>query len=358
MQVVATLKDVALRAGVSIKTVSNVVNDQPNVAPATRVRVLAAIGEMKYRPNLPARHLRKGNVGVLALAVPDLSNPYFSDVGNAIVVAAASHSYTVLLDHTGGKRASEVLVADGLRPHLIDGVILSPMALEMNDLRADHVGAPIVLLGERLIGAPWDHVVIDNVAAARTATSHLLNIGRRRIAAIGVHRNLEGETSRLRLQGFSEALSEAGLKGNPQLLVPAPGFRRADGAQAHRSDGAHAMRRLLMLDDPPDAVFCFNDLLALGAMRALHEEGYRVPEDVAVIGFDDLEEAAFAVPSLSTISPSKEEIGQLAVSLLIDRIQGSRTGPPERIAPSFRLIVRESTMASLSTPGSMRKSTG
>ena len=333
--VAATLKDVAAHAGVSIKTVSNVVHDHPRVAVQTRERVRAAIEALNYRPNLSARHLRKARVGVLALAIPDLANTYFSDIGNAVIAAAAAHSYTVLLDHTGGDRGNEILVVNGLRPHLIDGVILSPLALEMDDLWPNHVGVPIVLLGEQLFSAPWDHIVIDNVAAARAATAHLLRLGRRRIAAIGVREASTGETARLRLHGYAEALAEAGRAVDPHLLAPVKSF--------HRADGARAMRQLLALDHPPDAVFCFNDLLALGAMRALHEAGCHVPDDVAVVGFDDIEEGRFATPTLTTISPDKEEIGRVAVSLLLERSRGTRTGPPECIEPPFRLIVREST---------------
>jgi DNA-binding LacI/PurR family transcriptional regulator len=175
----ATLKDVAAHSGVSIKTVSNVVHDHPRVAAQTHERVRAAIEALNYRPNLSARHLRKARVGVLALAIPDLANTYFSDIGNAVIAAAAAHAYTVLLDHTGGDRANEILVANGLRPHLIGGVILSPPAVQMADLQARHVGVPIVLLGKLLFSAPWDHRVIGNVSAARTATAQLLHLGRR-----------------------------------------------------------------------------------------------------------------------------------------------------------------------------------
>src|SRR5690348_14829376 len=132
----ATLKDVAQHAGVSIKTVSNVVHNHPAIAPSTRERVRAAIETLNYRPNLGARHLRRGRVGVLALAIPDLSNSYFSDIGNAIIASAAERDYTVLIDHTGGDREKEALVAGGLRPHLIDGLILSSLALELDDLRS------------------------------------------------------------------------------------------------------------------------------------------------------------------------------------------------------------------------------
>ncbi|MBV9279298.1 MAG: LacI family DNA-binding transcriptional regulator [Chloroflexi bacterium] len=342
-----TLKDVADRAGVSIKTVSNVVNGHPAVSAKTRLRVQAVLEELDYHPNLSARHLRRSQVGVVALAIPDLSNAYFADIGNSVIAAARARGYTVLLDHTAGDRAQELLVANGLRPHLIDGVIVSPQGLEAHDLQSIRERVPIVLLGERLLDTPWDHIVIDNVAAARAAAFHLVSLGRRRVAAIGVPKDTVGETSRLRLRGFTEALTQAGLPVESDLLVPAAGIRRGDGSQGHRADGAYAMRRLLALATPPDAVFCFNDLLALGAIRALHDAGYRVPDDVAVIGFDDVEEGLYATPSLTTIAPSKEEIGQLAVSLLIDRIQGLRTGGPETVQPSFRLVVRESTVGAL-----------
>ena len=332
----STLKDVAAQAGVSMMTVSSVVNGRPHVAPQTRERVRAALTALNYRPNVSARHLRNARVGVLALAIPDLTNPVFADIGNAVVTAAAAQSYTVLLDHTRGERESEARVVHGLRPHMIDGIILSPLALDMDDIDAQRLPVPIVLLGERLFGAPCDHIVIDNVAAAREATAHLLSLGRLRIAAIGMQTDTTDDSLRLRRQGYAEALAQAGLQFDPELVVPTN--------LVHRADGAHAMRQLLALDKPPDAVFCYNDLLALGAMRALDEAGYRVPEDVAVVGFDDIEEGAFATPSLTTISPATEEIGRLAVSLLLARIRGTRTGPPERIEPPFHLVIRESTV--------------
>jgi DNA-binding LacI/PurR family transcriptional regulator len=331
-----TLKDVAARAGVSAMTVSSVVNGRPHVAPRTLERVRAALAALNYQPNLSARHLRNARVGLLALAIPDLVNPVFADIGNAVVAAAAAYSYTVLLDHTGGERLNESRVVHGLRPHLIDGVILSPLALEMADIAPERVAVPMVLLGERLFGAPCDHVVVDNVAAARLATEHLVGLGRRRIAAIGLQAETTDDSLRLRLQGYAEALTAAGQRLDAALIVPT--------AEVHRADGAQAMRRLLALDRPPDAVFCYNDLLAMGALRALDEAGYRVPDDVAVVGFDNIEEGEYATPSLTTIAPDKAEIGRLAVALLLARIDGTRSGPPERIEPACTMIVRESTV--------------
>ncbi len=183
-----------------------------------------------------------------------------------------------------------------------------------------------------------DHLANSNVAAARLATNHLLDLGRRRIAAIGNLGALSiasGAGSLRRLHGYTQALAEAGLPLDAQFIIQVESYSRLNGARA--------MQQLLALDHPPDAVFCFNDLLALGAMRALHEAGRRIPDDVAVIGFDDIEEACFAIPSLTTIAPDKEKIGELAVSFLLGRIDGTRTSQPDRVEVPFRLIVREST---------------
>ncbi len=334
----ATLKDVALKAGVSIKTVSNVIHGNVPVKEEKRQRVMAAVEELHYQPNLPARFLRKGRVDVIALAIPDLSNSYFSDIGDAVIDAASASSYTVLIDHTRGERTNESLVIHGLRPHLIDGVILSPAALELEDFQTLPVNIPLVLLGERFLDVPdvpYDHIGIDNVAAARVATSHLIEMGRRRIAAIGAHEVPPGEISHLRLRGYTEALAAAHLPFDPQLVVQARSY--------HRADGEGAACQLLKLEQLPDAIFCFNDLLALGVLRALHEAGLRVPEDVAVVGFDDIEDGRYSIPSLTTIRPDKKRIGELAVAFLLKRIDSTCTDPAERVDVPFQLIIREST---------------
>jgi DNA-binding LacI/PurR family transcriptional regulator len=192
-------------------------------------------------------------------------------------------------------------------------------------------------LGERFFGSPFDHVIIDNAAAAHLATRHLLSLGRRRIAAIGVaEHSSRSEAPVLREQGFLQALREAGQEMDPDLLVPVdPPWGRANGAEA--------MRYLLSLKHPPDAVFCFNDLLALGAMSVLHEAGLHIPENVAVVGVDDIEDGRYATPTLTTIAPDKEEMSRLAVSLLLGRIKGTRQQLPERIEVPFDLRVRKST---------------
>ncbi|WP_433201242.1 LacI family DNA-binding transcriptional regulator [Dactylosporangium sp. CS-047395] len=326
-----SLKHVAERAGVSVKTVSNVVNGYPHIRPETRARVEAAIEALDYRPNLSARNLRQGRTGLIALAVPELDNPYFAELTRHVVTAAAAHHWTVLIDHTDGDPAREREVAAGIRDHLVDGLIFSPLALSGAELTG---GTPTVLLGERVGAAGADHVAVDNVAAAREATAYLASLGRRRIAALGVQHTAEGVSARLRLQGYQNALADAGLPADPALLAPAERW--------HRADGAAAMRALLAAGERPDAVFCFNDALALGALRALHEAGLRVPRDVAVAGFDGIDDGRFSIPTLTTVEPDIARLATLAVQLLAERITGAADHPPRECLVPHRLTRRES----------------
>ena len=328
------LKDVAQRANVSVKTVSNVVNGYVHVRPETRARVEQAIAELDYRPNLSARNLRKGRTGLIALAVPELDIPYFAELARHVMTAAAEHGWTVLIDQTGGASEQERMVAAGIRDHLIDGLIFSPLALAAADFASSSATIPMVLLGERVDHGSSDHVVIDNVAAARRMTTHLVTTGRTRIAAIGAQHTARGASARLRLQGYRAALHSAGLPYDEKLVAPA--------ARWHRADGAATMRAMLESGVRPDAVFCFNDTLALGALRALHESGVRVPDDIALAGFDDIEDGHFSIPSLTTISPNKEQIARLAVNLLAERIAGDPDMISREVQAEYRLQIRES----------------
>jgi DNA-binding LacI/PurR family transcriptional regulator len=330
-----SLKHVAARAGVSVKTVSNVVNGYVHVTEATRTRVQKAIDELNYRPNLAARNLRQGRSDVIALALPELDLPYFAELARSVIKYAETKGWTVLIDQTDGLVDREQLVLEGIRGRLIDGLIFSPIALGAEELERRRDPTPLVLLGERVYDGPADHVSIDNVAAARVATGHLIELGRRRIAAVGDQPRPQSQTAHLRLRGYQEALAEAGL--------PVPAELTVEVEQYHRADGAAAVRRLLALPEPPDALFCFNDLLALGALRALHEEGLRVPDDVAVVGWDDVEDGRYSLPTLTTISPDKHQIASLAVDFLASRLGDGRLEPPREVTADFTLAVREST---------------
>jgi DNA-binding LacI/PurR family transcriptional regulator len=334
----ASIKDVALRAGVSVKTVSNVVNGFQFVSDKTRAKVQAALDELDYRPNLSARLLRGGRTGIVALAVPEISSPYFAELAAQFVQHAKGHGWTVLIDETQGARESERLVLDGIKSHLVDGLIVSPLALTAKEIESRRDRTPLVLLGERLTHSPVDHVSIDNVAGARAATAHLASLGRTRIAAIGSQPHVTGGTAALRLRGYRTALRAARIPYDPRLVVPARSY--------HRADGYAAMTALLDRPDRPDAVFCFNDLLAIGALRALHEHGCRVPHDVALIGFDGIEDGEFHTPSLSTITPDKGEIARLALAFLERRITGGADAEAQEGYAPFELLIRQSSAGS------------
>lgn len=338
----ASLKDVAALAGVSVKTVSNVVSGSTYVAPATRERVERALADLDYRPNLSARNLRRGRTGVIALALPELDAPYFAELSRFVIAAAAEQGWTVLIDQTDGLPEREHQVLQGIREQLIDGLIFSPVAVGEEELAARTDRTPLVLLGERILDGPTHHVAIDNQRAAREVTGHLIALGHTRIAAIGAQDNPAANTAHLRLAGYREALAAAGLPVREELV------RRT--AQYHRADGAAAMGDLLALREPPQAVFCFNDLLALGALRTALSAGLRVPGDLAVAGFDDIEDGRYSTPTLTTISPDKERIARTAVELLDARIRGAGRGarPPaaenREVEVGYTLLRRESTV--------------
>jgi DNA-binding LacI/PurR family transcriptional regulator len=345
-----TMREVAVAASVSIKTVSNVVNDYPFIKPATRDRVLRAIDELGYRPNLSARNLSRGRTGLIALALPELAAHYFAEMARLVIAAAAVQSWTVLIEQTDGLRSRELMALQGVRTHLVDGVILSPLALGPDEL-AEAGTAPVVLLGERASGIQLDHVAIDNVAASVEAVRHLADNGRRRIAAIGAQAQVSAQTAHQRLAGYRRGLESAGLPYRAELVRPAHEW--------HRSSGAEATLELLRLEQPPDAIFCFNDLLALGALRALYETRIDVPGDIAVVGFDDIEDGRFGTPSLTTVAPDKPYIARTSIELLATRLRRyPPPPPPQEVTARHRLIIRESSSGQLARQRSMANPIG
>ncbi|MDT0317378.1 LacI family DNA-binding transcriptional regulator [Streptomyces millisiae] len=334
------IKDVARRAGVSEKTVSNVINDYAHVSERTRRVVREAIEELGYRVNLAGRHLRRGRTGIVALVVPELDIPYFAELANGIIAHAERKDLTVLVHRTRADREHELAALDGFRSDFADGVILSPLALTGDDLRERRGTLPLVLLGETVEPGFADHVAIDNVLAAREATAHLLGLGRRRILAVGGRDRPGPGTAEARTLGYRRALEGAGLAYDPAAVWPVAEFRMPHGAAA--------VAEALAAGHRFDALLCLNDQLALGALRALHEHGLRVPEDVAVVGFDDVEAGRYSVPTLTTVAPDTDAVASVAVELLLHRIAEAGDGgeppapPDERVAP-HRLVVREST---------------
>jgi len=335
----ATLHDVAVRAGVSARTVSNVVNGYAPVTAKTRAKVERALAELDYRPNLMARNLANGRSGQIAVVVPYLDTPYFSELLQAIIPRVRQRGYNVLVDQTDGIREHESeLIRAGMRTFPFDGMILSPLALAQDDLRDRDRAMPLVILGERSSDGTFDHVGIDDVQAAREAVAHLIGLGRRRIAAIGDQPYATGEAAQRRTRGYRQAFAEVSRPVDESLVISTPRFNRADGALA--------MAQLLDRPDPPDAVFCYSDLVALGAVHTLLNRGLRVPEDVAVIGYDDIEDGRYSHPTISTISPDKTGIAATAVDRLMLRL-GSRSAVPGiEVRTGYTLVARQSTLGS------------
>lgn len=331
------LEDVARHANVSAKTVSNVVNNRPNIAPATRARVEAAMAALGYRPNLSARSLRAGRTGLLTLAIPDLSAPYFAELAHSIIRTARDRGFTVLIEETEGVREREAEALSGPTSLLVDGTIISPLALEGTDLEAVRGSAPVVLLGERLGAGNADHIGIDNVAAARDATRHLVRTGRRRLAVVGHQADPAAATAHLRMQGVEEGLRDEPRARLLSGAVPVAGYTWAEGAAA--------ADRYLQRSERPDALICFNDELAIGAMRRLTELGYQVPGDVAVVGIDDIALAERVTPSLTSVAPDKETLAAAALDSIMERLAGSRSQESKDLVVPHRLVVRESTRA-------------
>ncbi len=337
-----TLRDVAVRAGVSVRTVSNVVNGFRHVSPPMRERVQTALDELGYQPNVLARSLRRGHTGVIALLVPELSVPYFGELAHEVIESARSRGWTVMVDETGGvaEREREILEL-ATSSGLVDGVVLSALGLVSAELAELKPRVPLVLLGERTASGIFDHAGTDNVRAAKDAVAHLFAGGATRVAAIGAEPGTGRETSRLRLRGYRAALKSAGQPADASLVPPVSSF--------HRQDGAHAMQSLLALAHPPDATFCFNDSLALGALRVLYDRGIQPPTGMRLMGFDDVEEGRFSMPTLTTIAVDKPAIAAAAISLLAERVGGSNAAATDIVVP-HALVERESSAAAKADP--------
>ncbi|MET1087300.1 MAG: LacI family DNA-binding transcriptional regulator [Arthrobacter sp.] len=329
-----TMNDVARAAGVSLKTVSNVLNDYEFIRPATKQRVQDAIAELGYEANLTARSLRSGKTRMLGLVLSDLSAPYYAELASRLMKAAAQHGYRVLVEQSDAEADVELNALQGPFRQLTDGLLFTPLVMEADAIAGRLGKKPLVMLGEHILDPRFDLVTMKNEEAAAALTGHLLQGGRRRIAVIGAHPGESGGTAGLRLKGYRRELDKAGVPFDPALIAR---------CQWRRDGGAAAVAGLLDRGVEFDAVFGLNDAMALGAMHELLIRGVTVPEQVAVAGFDDIDEARFASPSLTTVSPGMAEIAERSIALLIGRIEGKETaGQGLRVEAGFQLQIRES----------------
>ncbi|HLV54962.1 MAG TPA: LacI family DNA-binding transcriptional regulator [Actinotalea caeni] len=324
-----TMRDVAAHAGVSQRTVSNVVTGAVPVRPETRARVEASIAALGYRTFGPARQLRQGRTSTVTLALPGLTEPYFAELAQCVVDRAREHGLRVVVVTTRGDRAEELAILRGDQV-FADGVIMSAVGLAPEDETLPHPSLPTVLIGDRGAGADVAHVTPDNRAACRDAVRHLVALGRRRVALVGAGTG-PPLTCQERTAGYRDALAEAGLPLDPALLVPC-----AWNFDAGRQAVAEALERV----PDVDAVFAMNDSSALGALQALVRAGRRVPDDVAVAGFDNMREGAHATPGLTSVGPLPDEVAAAALGELRRQLAGE---PPRRHQLPHRLVERGST---------------
>lgn len=331
-----TVKDVAALAMVSPKTVSNVLGGTVPVAPDTRSRVEEAIERLGYVPNLAARGLRSGRTGIVALVMPDLRAPFSAEVSQDFVELAHERGLAVQIEQSWDDPGRTRELIAQARRHLVDGVVMNPLSIEQRDvvLTTGAGSVPLVMLGE-VPQDDVDQVWVDSVAAGLRMTRFLLGLGHRRIAMLGVPRaGQDMITGAQRRDGYRAALREAGLPVEP-------GLERACATWSP-AGGFAAMTALLDDGHRPDAVFCATDSIAIGALSALWRAGIRVPDDMSVAGFDDIDDGAYASPPLTTVRFDKRAYAAAALERLVARMDGS-TAPATRIAIPVDIVERAST---------------
>lgn len=325
-----TIRDVAARVGVGIATVSRALNGNSEIAATTRARVLAACRELGYKPSSAARSLKRGkseNVGVAIMSrhAPVILNPYYAEVLGGVEVALEAADYHLLLSSL--KRNEELLKL--AQENRVDGLLVIGCDIADRVLGAlAKTGIPLVLIDNSFDGLP--SVTVDHVGGATAAVRHLLAGGNRRIAF--VTETLHNPNFQARLHGYRSALAEAGIVYDEALI--AAGGNSWEG-------GYHAMKAILArLNEPPEAVFGANDPAALTAFKALREAGYRVPEDVAIVGFDDIHLTAYHTPPVSTVCIDKRLLGRTGAEMLLACINGAN---PEPVVLATELVVRGSS---------------
>jgi LacI family transcriptional regulator len=329
----ATIKDVALRAGVSVTTVSHVVNDTRHVSAKGRERVELAIRELGYVPNAMARSLKSNTTSTLGMLIPNSSNPYFAEIVRIVEDRCFGAGYTLVLCNTDDEPRRQSVYLQVLAERRIDGLIVvstgddDSLVTQLQGLRI-----PTVLVDREIADPSCDLVETAHMQGGLLAVRHLLSLGHKRIACLG---GPEGLTpSEQRIEGWRMALAEAGNTPNADALL----WRGAFTSQS----GYEAMHAILRTEHPPSAVFVCNDLMAIGALRAAHESGVHVPDELSIVGFDDIELSAYTSPPLTTVAQPKERIGALAVDMLLERVSGKRRDA-RKVVLQPELRVRAST---------------
>lgn len=327
-----TIKDVAKEANVAISTASRVINGSNNVSDGTRERVEQAVRKLGYKPNSIARSLKQKHTYSIGLVVPDIGNPFFAEVAQAVEQSARERGYSVLLANTNSKEDQEREAVDLLIAKQVDGIVwFAPIDRKLVDELSSSDNMEIVTISGGADPLGTHSININDQLGAVEAVSHLIKLGHTRIGYIAepAHHTQE------RLIGYKAALKQAGIAVDTTLI---------ERGTFKAKSGLDATKRLLSIKNPPTAIFAANDLMAVEAMQYMRGKGLRVPEDVAVVGFDDIELASLSGIELTTIAQPKYEMGREAAKLLISSLR--RTTASRQVLLSPSLVVRKSCGAS------------
>lgn len=324
------IKEVAKQANVSIATVSRVLSRPETVAKETIKKVLEVIEDLNYQPNAAARQLRMSETTTILVVVPDITNTFFSDVLRGIEFVALENGYQVLLGDADNSAEREKGYLSILRQKKAAGMILLTAGIEADIVEEIASEYPVVLACEYLEGVNVPTVSIDNVSGARKATEYLINLGHKRIGFISGPMN--SVLSRDRLKGFYQAMGQYNLKVEPELVQ--------EGNFSYKS-GLNMTLKLLAYSHTPTAVFAANDEMAFGAVNAIERKGLSVPNDISVIGFDNIKFSAIFKPALTTISQPTFDIGTKAMELLIGLMTKQEMKKTQYILEN-KLVLRDS----------------
>ena len=331
-----TLKELGARAHVHPSTVSRVANNDPSlrIAPPTRQRIEALLRETEYQPNGVARGLKLRQTLVLAVVIPDITNPFFAALFRGVEDAASPRGYNVLLCNTDGSPARQRSHLQSLHARRVDGVIMASSFLKDPTVRwLRHQGVPYVLVNRFSDESHDAFVGSDDLVGGRLATEHLVELGHRRIGHLAGKPTVS--TGVMRRRGYLVALADRGIAADPRLVVES-GYTEEGGARA--------AERLLALPDRPTGIFAVTDMTAVGAFGVARRMGLRIPEDVAIVGYNDIPLATRIVPALTTVHVPIHDFGAVAARLLLEQIE---TGAPSRRRVVFNpeLVVRGSTVS-------------
>jgi LacI family transcriptional regulator len=328
-----TIRDVARHVGVSPMTVSRVINDSALVSPETRRRVESAISELGYVPSRLARGLSAQRTGTLAVIVPDVANPFFTLIVRGAEDVARRAGYRVILCDTRADLGVEREVIEEMIAHRVEGILIAPVSDRSREhlRRLARFAVPFVLVDRTVHGVDADAVLGDSAEGGRRLVEHLVSLGHRRIGLIV--ENDEVSTARDRRRGYEAALRTAGLPLDPALVVE---------AAVDPDGGYEGMRRLLALDERPTGVFTVNNLVGLGAIEAVRSAGLEVPDDIALVCFDDIEYASRLYPFLTVMEQPAETFGTLSAQLLLERIERRAPERTRVVVLPAEFVVRRS----------------